>query len=72
MLEQWEACQNCEVIVAVLLISAVLYLNFTFCFRDFDIGDTIQCLRYYAGWADKIVGQVRSPYVRCQLEEDPD
>ncbi|KAJ8698209.1 hypothetical protein PTI98_004947 [Pleurotus ostreatus] len=25
--------------------------------RDFDIGDTIQCLRYYAGWADKIVGQ---------------
>lgn len=30
--------------------------------RDFDIGDTIQCLRYYAGWADKIVGQV-SPTV---------
>lgn len=26
--------------------------------RDFDIGDSIQCLRYYAGWADKIVGQV--------------
>lgn len=26
--------------------------------RDYDIGDTIQCLRYYAGWADKIVGQV--------------
>ncbi|KAF8558884.1 aldehyde dehydrogenase [Imleria badia] len=25
--------------------------------RDFDICDTIQCLRYYAGWADKIVGQ---------------
>ncbi|KAG6918928.1 hypothetical protein DXG01_010583 [Tephrocybe rancida] len=25
--------------------------------RDFDIGDTVQCLRYYAGWADKIVGQ---------------
>ncbi|KAI6034222.1 aldehyde dehydrogenase domain-containing protein [Pisolithus microcarpus] len=25
--------------------------------RDFDIGDSIQCLRYYAGWADKIVGQ---------------
>ncbi|KAG1907295.1 aldehyde dehydrogenase domain-containing protein [Suillus fuscotomentosus] len=25
--------------------------------RDFDIGDTIQCLRYYAGWADKITGQ---------------
>ncbi|XP_006460020.1 NAD-aldehyde dehydrogenase [Agaricus bisporus var. bisporus H97] len=25
--------------------------------RDFDIGDTIQCLRYYAGWADKIIGQ---------------
>lgn len=30
-----------------------------YCFyRDFDIGDTIQCLRYYAGWADKIIGQV--------------
>lgn len=28
------------------------------CFRDFDIGDTIQCLRYYAGWADKLIGQV--------------
>ena len=26
--------------------------------RDFDIGDSVQCLRYYAGWADKIVGQV--------------
>ncbi|KAF5321985.1 hypothetical protein D9619_000461 [Psilocybe cf. subviscida] len=25
--------------------------------RDFDIGDSVQCLRYYAGWADKIVGQ---------------
>ncbi|KAJ3530670.1 hypothetical protein NMY22_g8480 [Coprinellus aureogranulatus] len=25
--------------------------------RDFDIGDSIQCLRYYAGWADKIAGQ---------------
>ncbi|KAJ7368206.1 aldehyde dehydrogenase domain-containing protein [Mycena albidolilacea] len=25
--------------------------------RDFDIGDTVQCLRYYAGWADKIAGQ---------------
>lgn len=27
-------------------------------YRDFDIGDSVQCLRYYAGWADKIVGQV--------------
>jgi aldehyde dehydrogenase (NAD+) len=26
--------------------------------RDGDIADTIGCLRYYAGWADKIVGQV--------------
>lgn len=26
--------------------------------RDYDIGDSIQCLRYYAGWADKITGQV--------------
>jgi aldehyde dehydrogenase (NAD+) len=26
--------------------------------RDSDIGDSIQCLRYYAGWADKITGQV--------------
>ncbi|EMD41013.1 NAD-aldehyde dehydrogenase [Gelatoporia subvermispora B] len=25
--------------------------------RDFDIGDSIGCLRYYAGWADKITGQ---------------
>ncbi|KAF9063503.1 aldehyde dehydrogenase domain-containing protein [Rhodocollybia butyracea] len=25
--------------------------------RDFDIEDSIQCLRYYAGWADKITGQ---------------
>lgn len=25
--------------------------------RDFDIVDSIQCLRYYAGWADKITGQ---------------
>lgn len=25
--------------------------------RDFDIGDCVQCLRYYAGWADKIMGQ---------------
>lgn len=24
--------------------------------RDFDIGDTVACLRYYAGWADKIHG----------------
>lgn len=27
--------------------------------RDFDVGDSVGCLRYYAGWADKIVGQVR-------------
>jgi aldehyde dehydrogenase (NAD+) len=26
--------------------------------RDSDIGDSIGCLRYYAGWADKIVGEV--------------
>ena len=26
------------------------------CCRDFDIGDSVQCLRYYAGWADKIQG----------------
>ncbi|KXN83709.1 Aldehyde dehydrogenase [Leucoagaricus sp. SymC.cos] len=25
--------------------------------RDFDIGDSVQCLRYYAGWADKVIGQ---------------
>ncbi|KAJ7228753.1 NAD-aldehyde dehydrogenase [Mycena pura] len=25
--------------------------------RDFDIGDSVQCLRYYAGWADKIAGE---------------
>ncbi|EIN10716.1 NAD-aldehyde dehydrogenase [Punctularia strigosozonata HHB-11173 SS5] len=25
--------------------------------RDFDIGDSVGCLRYYAGWADKILGQ---------------
>ncbi|KAH7887828.1 aldehyde dehydrogenase domain-containing protein [Phlebopus sp. FC_14] len=25
--------------------------------RDFDIADSVQCLRYYAGWADKILGQ---------------
>ena len=28
---------------------------------DFDIGDSVACLRYYAGWADKILGQVRPP-----------
>jgi len=35
--------------VLVLFLSSV---------RDFDIGDSIGCLRYYAGWADKILGQV--------------
>lgn len=25
--------------------------------RDFDIADSVQALRYYAGWADKITGQ---------------
>nr|GAT54025.1 NAD-aldehyde dehydrogenase [Mycena chlorophos] len=25
--------------------------------RDFDIGDSVQCLRYYAGWADKMGGE---------------
>lgn len=28
---------------------------------DFDVGDSVACLRYYAGWADKIVGQVCTP-----------
>ncbi len=23
---------------------------------DFDIGDSVGCLRYYAGWADKVQG----------------
>lgn len=27
--------------------------------RDGDIADSIACLRYYAGWADKLTGQVR-------------
>lgn len=34
--------------------------------RDFDIGDSVGCLRYYAGWADKITGQVR-PFLRISL-----
>ncbi|KDE04467.1 aldehyde dehydrogenase (NAD+) [Microbotryum lychnidis-dioicae p1A1 Lamole] len=25
--------------------------------RDFDIGDSVACLRYYAGWTDKIAGE---------------
>ncbi|KAF7331987.1 Aldehyde dehydrogenase [Mycena kentingensis (nom. inval.)] len=25
--------------------------------RDYDIADSVQCIRYYAGWADKIAGQ---------------
>jgi len=25
--------------------------------RDFDIGDSVACLRYFAGWADKITGE---------------
>ncbi|KAF7301348.1 NAD-aldehyde dehydrogenase [Mycena indigotica] len=25
--------------------------------RDFDIGDSVQCLRYFAGWADKLAGE---------------
>ena len=25
--------------------------------REFDIGDSVSCLRYYAGWADKLAGQ---------------
>lgn len=45
----------------------VIYLPFHCRFahdpRDFDIGDSVQCLRYYAGWADKIIGQV-GPVVR--------
>jgi aldehyde dehydrogenase (NAD+) len=28
---------------------------------DGDIADSVACLRYYAGWADKITGQVRAP-----------
>lgn len=36
-------------------------LSLTSGHRDFDIGDSVGCLRYYAGWADKIVGQVRLP-----------
>lgn len=25
--------------------------------KDFDLADTVACLRYYAGWADKITGE---------------
>jgi len=45
--------------------------------RDFDIGDSIACLRYYAGWADKLSGQVREQYamvlvlVRHEPSVDP-
>jgi acyl-CoA reductase-like NAD-dependent aldehyde dehydrogenase len=35
--------------------------------RDFDIADSIQCLRYYAGWADKITGQVSALHFHCFL-----
>ena len=36
-------------------------LNAIYSASDFDIGDSVACLRYYAGWADKILGQVRPP-----------
>ncbi|KIY46641.1 NAD-aldehyde dehydrogenase [Fistulina hepatica ATCC 64428] len=35
--------------------------------RDFDIGDSIQCIRYYAGWADKIVGQTVEVHNKAKL-----
>lgn len=31
--------------------------SLTYIFSDFDLGDVTACLRYYAGWADKITGQ---------------
>ncbi|RXW25272.1 hypothetical protein EST38_g540 [Candolleomyces aberdarensis] len=34
---------------------------------DFDIGDSIQCLRYYAGWADKLAGQTLEVDNRTKL-----
>jgi aldehyde dehydrogenase (NAD+) len=32
-----------------------------------DIADAIQCLRYYAGWADKITGQVSTRFLSILL-----
>lgn len=38
--------------------------DMTFRVREVDITDSIGCLRYYAGWADKIVGQVCAANVK--------
>ena len=64
MLEQRKARQDCSVHTSSINkcqpdLSYILF----FIFRDADIGDSIACLRYYAGWADKILGQVLHPCV---------
>jgi hypothetical protein len=57
--EQWQARKNCSVCSR----KAQKYCSYliSYSVRDFDIGDSIGCLRYYAGWADKILGQVLYP-----------
>ena len=56
MSEQWQARKDCSVCSR----KAQKYRShlISHSVRDFDIGDSIGCLRYYAGWADKILGQV--------------
>ena len=43
---------------------------------DADIADSIACLRYYAGWADKIQGKVRNffflPFLIPDVSRDVD
>ena len=59
MLEQWQARQDCPVCLHIpLSVFDTVTIELNSLRSDFDIGDSVQCLRYYAGWADKILGQV--------------
>jgi hypothetical protein len=59
--EQWQARKNCS----VCSVKGRKIPFSSYFVRDFDIGDSIGCLRYYAGWADKILGQVCIPVGHC-------
>jgi hypothetical protein len=54
---QWQAYSYRS--VRLVYIPGLTYWTDGFKNRDADIADSIACMRYYAGWADKIQGKVR-------------
>lgn len=58
-LRHWTMVRSTHLLI--LIINLTIYLTgktFNWA-RNADVAGSIDCIRYYAGWADKVTGQVQ-------------